>query len=90
MAISAMEIRLKEMEVMREHLAQKVIDSPEYATWKKDFKLSSASLVSSFFATFDLMDRDVPVVSRFVPQDFAYDLPMRGARLEPPVVIFKD
>lgn len=90
MAMSAMETRLKEMEVMREHLAEKVTMSPEYTKWKQDFKLSNASLVSSFFATFDLFDRELPVVSRFVPQDFAYDLPMRGARLEPPIVIFKN
>lgn len=90
MAITAMETRLKEMEVMREHLAQQLTSTPEYTGWRQDFKLTSASLVSSFFATFDLMDRELPVVSRFVPQDFAYDLPMRGARLEAPIVIFKD
>jgi hypothetical protein len=90
MAIAAMETRLKEMEVMRDHLARQITDTPEYTAWKQDFKLTNASLVSSFLATFDLIDRELPVVSRFVPQDFAYDLPMRGARLEPPVVIFKD
>lgn len=90
LAISSTESRLKEMEVMREYLAKRVTDSSDYAVWRSDFKLSNASLVSSFFATFDLLDRELPVVSRYVPQDFAYDMPMRGARLEPPVVIFKD
>jgi hypothetical protein len=90
MAVSAMEKRLKEMEVMREHLAGRLTSSDSYPNWKRDFKLTNASLVSSFFATFDLMDRELPIVSRYVPQDFAFDLPMRGARLEPPIVIFKN
>ncbi|EAN76974.1 hypothetical protein, conserved [Trypanosoma brucei brucei TREU927] len=83
-AINGQKEKLKEMEVMKQHLATFV--EPD-----KTFRLFNGSLVASFLATFDLLDRSMPPPSRYVPQDFAHDLPFKCvAALEEPVVFFKN
>nr|CCC92973.1 unnamed protein product [Trypanosoma congolense IL3000] len=75
--------KLKNMEIAQQHIATIV---------EKDnsFYLFNGSLVASFLATFDLLDRALPPPSRYVPQDFAHDLPFKAlATLEEPVVFFK-
>lgn len=85
-ALESMEKRLKEMDVMRQHLASLVEPS---VTSDHEFKLFSGSLVASFIATFGLLDREMPSVSRYVPQDFTYPLPFKGASLGTPYIVFK-
>jgi len=85
-ALEAMEQRLKEMDVMRQHLASLVEPS---VTTEHEFKLFSGSLVASFLATFGLLDREIPSVSRYVPQDFTYPLPFKGASLGVPYIVYK-
>ncbi|KAG5491368.1 hypothetical protein JIQ42_01267 [Leishmania sp. Namibia] len=83
-AIEAQQNSLKEMEVMRQHLAKFV----EPVT---HFHLYNGSLVASFFATYGLIDREMPSPSRYVPQDFAHTIPFCGATtLEEPIVFFKN
>ncbi|ESL08205.1 hypothetical protein TRSC58_04096 [Trypanosoma rangeli SC58] len=83
LAIKGQMEKLRDMEVMQQHLAtfQKPVAS---------FHLFNGSLVASFLATFDLLDRNLPPPSRYVPQDFAHDLPFKWVTiLEEPVVFFK-
>ncbi|KPI90745.1 hypothetical protein ABL78_0181 [Leptomonas seymouri] len=83
-AIEAQQELLREMDVMRQHLVK-------FVEPVKQFHLFNGSLVASFFATYGLIDRDVPSPSRYVPQDFAHDMPFLGATtLEEPVVFFKN
>ncbi|KAG5467045.1 hypothetical protein LSCM1_01225 [Leishmania martiniquensis] len=83
LAIEAQQTALKEMEVMRQHLAKFV----EPVT---RFHLYNGSLVASFFATYGLIDREIPSPSRYVPQDFAHTIPFHGATtLDEPTVFFK-
>ncbi|CCW68955.1 unnamed protein product [Phytomonas sp. Hart1] len=75
--------QLREMETMREYLATRVERKPE-------FHLFNGSLVASFLATYGYLDRVLPSPSRYVPQDFAHDLPFTGSTsLGEPVVFFK-
>lgn len=83
-AVEAQQTSLKEMEVMRQHLAKFV----EPVT---HFHLFNGSLIASFFATYGLVDRNLPSPSRYVPQDFAHTVPFLGATtLDEPVVFFKN
>lgn len=83
-AIAGQQEALKEMDVMRQHLAKFV----EPVT---KFHLFNGSLVASFFATYGLIDRDLPSPSRYVPQDFTHTIPFLGATtLDEPVVFFKN
>lgn len=86
LAMDAMEQRLKEMEVMREHLAAQV----EREVVDVEYKLFNGSLVASFLATFDLLNRDMPCISRYVPQDFAHPMPLKGSTLAAPLIVFKN
>lgn len=84
MAIQGQQDKLREMDAMRQHLAKFVAKDGE-------FHLFNGSLVASFLATFGLLDRELPAPSRYVPQDYAHDLPFAGAtHLEEPVVFFKN
>ncbi|AYU83268.1 hypothetical protein conserved [Leishmania donovani] len=83
-AIEAQQTSLQEMEVMRQHLAKFV----EPVT---HFHLYNGSLVASLFATYGLLDRDMPSPSRYVPQDFAHTIPFLGATtLDEPIVFFRN
>lgn len=83
-ALEVQRTRLRNMEVTRQHLATVVEHDGE-------FRLLNGSLVSSFFATFALLDRELPVPSRYVPQDFTHRIPFLGATtLEEPVALFQD
>lgn len=83
-ALEGQQTSLREMEVMRQHLA-KLVEPPS------SFHLFNGSLVASFFATYGLLDRSLPSPSRYVPQDFAHTVPFLGATtLEGPIVFFKD
>ncbi|KAF5221047.1 hypothetical protein TcYC6_0071050 [Trypanosoma cruzi] len=84
LAIKGQTEKLREMEVMQKHLAT-------FQKQETSFRLFNGSLVASFLATFDLLDRILPSPSRYVPQDFAHDLPFkRVAMLEEPVVFFRN
>ncbi|CCW61357.1 unnamed protein product [Phytomonas sp. EM1] len=75
--------RLHEMEVMRDYLATSVERDTK-------FHLFNGSLVASFLATYGFLDRVLPPPSRYVPQDFARDMPFTGTTsLDEPVVFFK-
>ena len=55
----------------------------------EEFKLFNGSLVGSFLATFDLLDRELPPPTRYVPVDFL-DHPLKhGTIYGEPFVIFK-
>lgn len=83
-AIEGQQEALREMDVMRQHFAK-------FVEPVSQFHLFNGSLVASFFATFGLLDRDLPSPSRYVPQDFAHTIPFLGATtLEEPVVFFKN
>jgi hypothetical protein len=81
--IQAAAKRLEDMEIMRQNLEEKL---PKFDS----FYLFNGSLVASFLATFDLIDREAPAVTRYVPQDFAHDIPMKFSTLGDPVVIYKN
>jgi hypothetical protein len=81
--LKELEVRLKEMDLMCGHLADRV---PKFT----EFKLFNGSMVASFLAAFELLDREIPPVTRYTPQDFQYDLWTKGAHFEAPVVMFKD
>ncbi|KAH9601839.1 hypothetical protein LSM04_008483 [Trypanosoma melophagium] len=84
LAVKKQEEKFKEMEKMRQHLSTLVEHDG-------NFRLFNGSMVASFLATFDLLDRNLPPPSRYVPQDFAHDLPFKClAKLEEPVVFFKN
>ncbi|KAG8348276.1 hypothetical protein ERJ75_001740400 [Trypanosoma vivax] len=83
-AIGVQKEKLRDMEVVQEHLGT-FVDRDEV------FRLYNGSLVASFLATFGLLDRDLPPPSRYVPQDFAHDLPFKClASLDEPVIFFKN
>lgn len=83
-AVAAQQGKLKEMEPMKEYYAGRVKRESE-------FFLFNGSLVSSFLATFGLLDREMPPPSSYVPQDFAHELPFTGVTtLLEPVVFYKD
>lgn len=74
--------KLQDMEVMRSHLRKFTEDS--------SFRLFNGSLVASFLAAYDLIDRHQPPPSRYVPQDFSHDVPFNGAtELSSPIVFYK-
>ncbi|ORC91997.1 uncharacterized protein TM35_000042110 [Trypanosoma theileri] len=84
LAVKNQEEKLKEMEEMRQHLST-------FVKHDGNFRLFNGSMAASFLATFDLLDRNLPPPSRYVPQDFAHDLPFKClAKLEEPVVFFKN
>lgn len=83
-AIHGQQDKLREMDVMRQHMAK-------FVATDDSFHLFNGSLVASFLATFGFLDRELPLPSRYVPQDFAHDVPFTGAtRLEEPIVFFKN
>ncbi|EPY26667.1 hypothetical protein STCU_03369 [Strigomonas culicis] len=82
-AIEDQQGRLRDLEVMRQHMAAHVPHDDA-------FRLFNGSLVASFLATFGLLDRQVPAPCRYVPQDFAHDVPFAGTTsLDEPIVFFK-
>lgn len=82
-AINHQKEKLRDMEVMRKHLA-------EFVEPTRTFHLFNGSLVASFLAAYGLLDRTIPQPCHYLPQDFACDIPFVGAtRLEEPVVFFK-
>jgi hypothetical protein len=77
--------RDKNIEIILKGYTEEV-DFPHFP----EFKLFNASLVSSFLATFDILDRDYPPPTRYVVADFCDQLPLRhGTLYEDPVIIFK-
>lgn len=82
-AVEVLEKRLQEFDVMRDVLAERV---PDFGA----FHLFNGSLVASFLATFGLLDRKLPPVTRYVVQDFAHPMPLKGASFADPVIIFKN
>jgi hypothetical protein len=64
----------------------KETDFPQFP----DFKLHCASFVSSFYAAFDILDRDYPSPTRFCVADFADALPLKhGTVFSAPYIIYK-